>query len=87
MEKNYKVTSNEGLHARPSSILVSAVTPFTSDVKLEYNEKTVNLKSIMGVMSLGISAGADIKIIADGADEKEVLAKVDEVLKSEGIAQ
>ncbi len=86
IEKNYKVTSNEGLHARPSSVLVSAVTPFTSDVKLAYMEKTVNLKSIMGVMSLGISAGADIKIIADGEDEEALMAKVDEVMKSEGIS-
>ena len=87
IEKNYKVTSNEGLHARPSSVLVSAVTPFTSDVKLAYMEKTVNLKSIMGVMSLGIAGGADIKIIADGADEEELMAKVDEVIKSEGIGE
>ncbi|MBO0601357.1 phosphocarrier protein HPr [Sporosarcina sp. E16_3] len=87
MEKNYKVTSNEGLHARPSSVLVSAVTPFTSDVKLAYMDKTVNLKSIMGVMSLGISAGADIKVIADGEDEEALMAKVDEVMKSEGLAQ
>ncbi len=87
IEKDYKVTSNEGLHARPSSVLVSAVTPFTSDVKLEYKEKKVNLKSIMGVMALGISAGSDIKIIADGADEEALMAKVDEVMKSEGIGQ
>ncbi|WP_186669547.1 phosphocarrier protein HPr [Sporosarcina sp. BP05] len=87
MEKNYKVTSNEGLHARPSSVLVSAVTPFTSDVKLAYLNKTVNLKSIMGVMSLGISAGADIKVIADGEDEEALMARVDEVMKSEGIGQ
>ena len=46
IEKNYKVTSNEGLHARPSSVLVSAVTPFTSDVKLAYMDKTVNLNRL-----------------------------------------
>lgn len=50
-------------------------------------EKTVNLKSIMGVMSLWISAGADIKVIADGADEEALMAKVDEVIKTEGIGQ
>ncbi len=87
IEKNYKVTTNEGLHARPSSVLVAAVTPFTADVKLEYLDKQVNLKSIMGVMALGISVGSDIKIIADGADEEALMAKVDEVIKSEGIGQ
>ena len=87
IEKNYKITTNEGLHARPSSILVTAVTPFAAEVKLEYQEKTANLKSIMGVMALGISMGADIKISADGADEEALMAKVDEVIKSERIGQ
>ena len=87
IQKNYKITTNEGLHARPSSLLVAAVTPFTADVKLVYKSKEVNLKSIMGVMALGIAVGSDITIIADGADEAELMVKVDEVIKAQGIAQ
>lgn len=87
IQKNYKVTANEGLHARPSSLLVAAVTPFTADVKLIYKDKEVNLKSIMGVMALGIAVGADITITADGADEVALMAKVDEVIKAQGIGQ
>lgn len=87
VEKNYMITSGEGLHARPASALVAAVTPFASDIKLEYKDKQVNLKSIMGVMSLGISKGKEIKISADGPDEEAVMAKVDEIIKSQAIGE
>lgn len=85
IEKNYKITSAEGLHARPASKLVAAVSPFASEVMLEYKDKKVNLKSIMGVMSLGVSTGKDIKITAEGSDEESLMAKVEEVIKSEGL--
>ncbi len=87
VEKTYTITSNEGLHARPSSQLVTAVSQFTADVKLQYNDKKVNLKSIMGVMSLGIASGSTVVVIADGEDEDDVLLKVDQVMKSEGIGE
>ena len=87
VEKSYKIISSEGLHARPASMLVGAVTPFVSEVKLEYKEKRVNMKSIMGVMSLGISKGTNIKIIADGFDEVNLMAKVDELIRAEKLAE
>lgn len=87
VEKSYKIISTEGLHARPASKLVGAVTPFTSEVMLEYKEKRINMKSIMGVMSLGISKGTSIKIIADGFDEVNLMAKVDELIKDEKLAE
>ena len=87
IQKSYKIVTNEGLHARPSSQLVAAVTPFTADVKLIYKDKEVNLKSIMGVMALGIAVGAEITIVADGTDEAALMAKVDEVITTEGIGQ
>ncbi|PSL41631.1 phosphocarrier protein [Planomicrobium soli] len=87
VEKSYKITSPEGLHARPASALVAAVSPFAADVKLGYKEKQVNMKSIMGVMSLGIAMGGEIQIVADGSDEDALMAKVDEVLVSQNIAQ
>lgn len=74
------------MHARPSTVLVSSVTPFKSEVMLEYKERQVNLKSIMGVMSLGIPKGASVKIIADGEDESQAIARIDEVMKKEGLA-
>ncbi|WP_318507698.1 phosphocarrier protein HPr [Bacillus sp. T3] len=81
LEKNYTITSHAGVHARPATILVSAIAPYQSEISLQYKEKTVNLKSIMGVMSLGIPEGATIKITAQGADAIQALAKIDEIFK------
>lgn len=81
------IIDEAGIHARPSTALVSAITPFKSDVKLEYKERQVNLKSIMGVMSLGIPKGANIKVIATGDDESQAIESIDEVMKKEGIAK
>lgn len=68
MEKIFKVTSDSGIHARPATLLVNTASKFGSDINLEYNGKNVNLKSIMGVMSLGIQQNAEIKITANGDD-------------------
>lgn len=85
IQKNYTITSDEGLHARPASRLVQTVTPFSAEVKLEFKDKQVNMKSIMGVMSLGISKGKEIKIIAEGQDEERLMAAVDELIVGEGL--
>lgn len=87
IKKTYEITSDTGLHARPSTLLVGAVTPFKSDVKLGYNGKEVNLKSIMGVMSLGIATGSTVEVTADGEDEEQVIEKVDSVMEAEGIGR
>lgn len=87
VEKQYKVIAETGIHARPAMMLVGAASKFQSETKLEYNGKEANLKSIMGVMSLGIGKGAEIKMIANGNDEEKVLIKLDEILKKEGLAE
>jgi phosphocarrier protein len=86
-EKNFKVVAETGIHARPATLLVQAASKFDSEIQLEYKEKKVNLKSIMGVMSLGIGQGADIKIIAEGSDEADALNTIEETLKREGLAE
>lgn len=86
-EKVFKVISESGIHARPATILVQTASKFNSDLNLEYNGKTVNLKSIMGVMSLGIPKGAQIKITTEGADAADAIAALTETLNKEGLAQ
>ena len=86
-EKNFKVVAETGIHARPATLLVQAASKFDAEIQLEYKEKKVNLKSIMGVMSLGIGQGADIKIIAEGSDEADALKTIEETLKREGLAE
>lgn len=86
IKKEFTVTGETGLHARPATQLVQAASRFSSDVELEYENKTVNVKSIMGVMSLGIAQGASFTIIIDGHDEEEAMQSVEGLLKKEGIA-
>lgn len=86
VEKQYTITDEAGVHARPASALVGSVSKFQSDITLDYKGKKVNLKSILGVMSLGVTCGSTVTIAADGADEEQAMARIDEVLKSEGIS-
>lgn len=87
MKKSYKITLAEGLHARPTTLLVTTVNKFQSEVNITYKEKTVNLKSIMGVMSLGVTPNSVIEISAEGADAEELLNNVTEVITSNGIGE
>jgi len=87
VEKTYTVVDSTGIHARPATLLVQTASKFSSDISLEYKGKKVNLKSIMGVMSLGIGQGAEIKITAEGSDEENALNAIDELLKKEGLAE
>ena len=86
MEKReFTITSVTGIHARPARILVQAASKFSSDITLSYEGKSVNLKSIMGVMSLGVGQNAKVTITANGDDEKEALDTVAETMKKEGL--
>lgn len=88
MEKrNFHIIAETGIHARPATLLVQAASKFGSDVNLEYNGKSVNLKSIMGVMSLGVGQNADVTITADGDDEKDALKAIADTMKKEGLAE
>ena len=86
MEKrDCTITAETGSHARPAPILVQTASKYNSDVTLSYEGKSVNLKSIMGVMSLGVGQNADVTITANGEDEKEALDAVAETMKKEGL--
>lgn len=88
MEKReFKVIAETGIHARPATLLVQAASKFSSDINLEYSGKSVNLKSIMGVMSLGVGQGSEISISAEGDDEKEAIDAISDTMKKEGLAE
>lgn len=80
-EKNFTITADTGVHARPATLLVNKAGQYESDVEVSYNDKKVNLKSIMGVMSLGIPKGAEITVTATGGDEEEAINGVTEVIE------
>ncbi|MCI2253276.1 phosphocarrier protein HPr [Domibacillus indicus] len=85
-KKTFTVTADTGIHARPATLLVQTASKYSSDINLEFNGKTVNLKSIMGVMSLGIGKGAEITISAEGSDEEAALQAIETLLQNEGLA-
>jgi len=88
MEKrDFNIVAETGIHARPATLLVQTASKFNSDINLEYKGKSVNLKSIMGVMSLGVGQGADVTISAEGADEADAIAAIEDTMKKEGLAE
>ena len=87
VEKTFTVIAETGIHARPATLLVQAAGKFDSEINLAYKEKKVNLKSIMGVMSLGIGKGAEITITAEGSDENDALKTLSDTLSREGLAE
>ena len=86
MEKIFKITDETGLHARPATVLVNTASKFNAEISLTYRDKKVNLKSIMGVMSLGVGQGADVTISAEGADADDAIAAIAETMTKEGLA-
>ncbi|WNF36262.1 phosphocarrier protein HPr [Bacillaceae bacterium IKA-2] len=81
MKKTFKITSETGIHARPATQLVNKAGQFESEITLEYKGKSVNLKSIMGVMSLGVGKGAEVEIKCVGSDAEAALVALEEVIK------
>lgn len=88
MEKReFHIVAETGIHARPATLLVQTASKFNSELTLEYKGKSVNLKSIMGVMSLGVGQGADVAIVADGEDAADAIAAIAETMKKEGLSE
>ena len=69
-----------GLEARPVALLVQVASQYESEIYVESSTKRVNAKSIMGMMTLGLNAGEDITVKADGGDEKEAMDDIEKYL-------
>lgn len=69
VSKEVVVNNGTGLHARPATLLVKKASSFKSDVSIEFNGKKANVKSLIGVLSLGVTKGASITVSANGDDE------------------
>lgn len=67
--KDVVVQNQVGLHARPATFFIQKANEFKSSIWVEKEERRVNAKSLLGVLSLGIVGGTQIRIIADGSDE------------------
>ena len=71
--QNVTINNEVGLHARPATFFIQKANEFKSGIWLEKDERRVNAKSLLGVLSLGIVKGTNIALIADGSDEKEAV--------------
>ena len=79
--KEVLVQNQVGLHARPATFFIQKANEFKSSIWVEKEERRVNAKSLLGVLSLGIVKGTTITLIADGADEKEAVEALVELVK------
>lgn len=80
--KEVTVKNEVGLHARPATFFIQKANEFKSSIWVEKENRRVNAKSLLGVLSLGIVGGTEIKIIADGADEQTAVEELIEKVES-----
>lgn len=78
--KEATVNNQVGLHARPATFFIQKANEFKSSIWVEKDERRVNAKSLLGVLSLGIVKGTTINLIADGVDEKEAVDALVELI-------
>ena len=83
VEKQVKVLLKTGLQARQAALFVQEANRYSADIYLEKDNKKINAKSIMGVMSLAISKGTDVKVLADGFDEEKAVESLSQMMEQE----
>jgi phosphocarrier protein len=71
--KEVVVQNHVGLHARPATFFIQRANEYKSTIWVEVNDRRVNAKSLLGVLSLGIMGGTNIRVIASGVDEEEAV--------------
>jgi phosphocarrier protein HPr len=82
IQQTVEINSRTGLYPRTVTELVQSASQFKSEIFLQFNGRRVNLKSIMGILSLAIPKQAQLTIEAEGVDEEEALERVVETVKS-----
>ena len=76
------VNNEVGLHARPATFFIQRANEFKASIWIEKEERRVNAKSLLGILSLGIGGGTTIKIIADGSDEQVAVNSLVDLVES-----
>ena len=80
--KEITVNNEVGLHARPATYFIQKANEYKSGIWVEKEERRVNAKSLLGVLSLGIAKDTVITLIADGADEQEAVAALADLIEN-----
>ena len=82
ISKEVVINNQVGLHARPATFFIQKANEFKSSIWIEKDDRRVNAKSLLGVLSLGIVKGTSVKILADGVDESAAIATLSELIDS-----
>ena len=81
--KTIKIQIPTGLEARPVAVFVQVASQFESSIYVEVDNKKVNAKSIMGMMTLGLNMGEEVTVTASGTDEEAAMADIEKYLSAE----
>ena len=76
VSKEIVVQNQVGLHARPATFFIQKANEFTSSIWISRDERKVNAKSLLGVLSLGVTRGMTVTLTADGADEETAIEEL-----------
>lgn len=76
------ITNSSGLHARPATFFIQKATSYQASIWLEKDERRVNAKSLLGVLSLGVAKDMTVTLIADGQDENAAIAGLVDLIDS-----
>ena len=83
ISKEVVINNQVGLHARPATFFIQKANEFKSSIWVEKEDRRVNAKSLLGVLSLGIVKGTVVTLIADGADEEEAIDTLSALIDSD----
>ena len=83
ISREVTITNTIGLHARPATFFIQKANNFKCTVWVEKEDRKVNAKSLLGVLSLGIAQGMTINLVADGNDENEALDALEALIQSD----
>jgi len=81
--KEVTINNQVGLHARPATFFIQKANEFKSSIWIEKEDRRVNAKSLLGVLSLGIVKGTSVNLIADGSDEENAVEMLSELIASD----
>ena len=83
VSKEVVINNQVGLHARPATFFIQKANEYKCSIWVEKDERRVNAKSLLGVLSLGIVKGTSVNIIADGSDEEEAISTLTALVDSD----
>ena len=82
ISREVTITNSIGLHARPATFFIQKANAYKASIWVEKEDRRVNAKSLLGVLSLGVAQGMNIRLIAEGQDEVEALEALEALINS-----